>query len=421
MLSPYDRERKLMPILVEATVHGVRVDRDYLRECEGRYVQAVAAAADEIRTRLGAPGLNIGSGPQLAKALDSAGAVTEKIFTAKGNRSTKREVLEDTVSDPELKDLIIYHNTINKALSDFILKWLDFSAEDGRVHPNWNQVRSQSDSGGKGARTGRLSCDRPNLQNPPTEYELVVPDGFPPPPVLRRAFLPEEGHVWVGRDFSGQEMRVAAHFEDGVLLEAYIANPSLDPHELAKQMIHAATGLQYKRKDVKITGFQIIYGGGPGAVSSGLGISYEEGRNFIDDYFRGMPGIKDLGDLTRAIGRRGGCIRTWAGRRYYTEPPKIVNGRWRKFEYKLLNYLIQGSASDQTKDCIIHWYHEGRRPGDVFLATVHDEINLSVPEESWEESIDALRISMDRDLFDCPMRSEGYMGPTWGDVEKLAT
>lgn len=420
MMSPYDRERKLMPILVEATRRGVRVDRPLLLTMVGTYEQAVAEAAERVRSALNAPDLSISSGRSLAAALDAAGAVTHQVFTDKGNRSVKREVLETTIADGELKNAIIYHNTISKCLSDFIRKWVTFSESDGRVHPNWNQVRSRDDfGGGKGARTGRLSCDSPNLQNPPNEYHLVVPGGLPEPPVLRRVFLPEPGHVWCKRDFSGQEIRVAAHFEDGTLLAGYVENPSLDPHEMARQMIETVAHLAFERKQVKITAFQIIYGGGPAAVSVQVGCDYDEARNLINAYLTAMPGIARLQRQTRRRGHQKRPIRTWGGRHYYTEPSKFVKGRWRNYEYKLLNYLIQGSAADQTKQCICDW-EDMRSPDAIFLATVHDEINISAPEESWEEHMDTLRRAMDQDLFDCPMRSEGFVGPNWADIKEAA-
>lgn len=409
-----------MPILVRATQRGVLMDRDLLKRHATQYMAALDVVEERVRTALGVSTLNISSGKQLGPALDAAGAVTHQVFTDKGNRSVKREVLESTIADKDLRNEIIYYNTIRKCLSDFILKWIDFSESDGRVHPNWNQVRSQDDfGGGKGARTGRLSCDGPNLQNPPNEYSIVTPTDCPDPPILRRAFLPEERHLWVKRDFSGQEIRIAAHYEDGILLTAYIENPNLDPHAMAQEMIQVVAGLLFERKQVKITAFQIIYGGGPKAVSGQVGCSYEEAIQLINAYLKSFPGIKELQKDTKYIGRMGQAITTWGGRKYPVEPPKIINGRMRRFEYKLLNYLVQGSAADQTKQCIIDW-HGAKYEHDTFLATVHDEINLSVPEEHWEESMTILREAMDQELFDCPMRSEGFVGKNWADIEECA-
>jgi DNA polymerase I-like protein with 3'-5' exonuclease and polymerase domains len=86
------------------------------------------------------------------------------------------------------------------------------------------------------------------------------------------------------------------------------------------------------------------------------------------------------------------------------------------FSYKLLNYLIQGSAADQTKEALIDW-HENRDWETVFLATVHDEINISAPEGDWKGRMGLLRDCMNRERFDVPMLSEGFVGPNWQDIE----
>jgi len=399
------------------------MDRPRLREYIDRYESAVLELESRIRASLG--DVDKFTGPSLAAALHKAGALTEVVYTPTGKMSTKRSVLEETISDPTLRAEIIYRNVLSKSLSDFMRKWDFFSQADGRVHPNWNQVRSRSSEGSeldKGARTGRLSSDNPNFQNVPTEYlDLIIPSGLPDPPILRKLILPEEGHLWLKRDFSSQEVRILAHFEDGVLLQAYTENPSLDPHEMTRQLIEAATGLRFLRKHVKITGFQIVYGGGPSAVSLNVGCSYKEAEELIRGYMAAMPGVRGLQAMTKTRGYQGLAVCTWGGRLYYTEPPSFSKKFNRKmtFEYKLLNYLIQGSAADQTKECIIDW-DALRWTDDIFMATVHDEICISAPEIHWQDSMDVLRHSMDmeREDFDCPMRSEGFVGPNWADLEE---
>jgi DNA polymerase I-like protein with 3'-5' exonuclease and polymerase domains len=79
--------------------------------------------------------------------------------------------------------------------------------------------------------------------------------------------------------------------------------------------------------------------------------------------------------------------------------------------------LIQGSSADQTKESICNWW-ERKAPDDVFLATVHDEINISAPADDWETSMRILRECMDADIADCPMRSEGLVGPNWFQTEE---
>jgi DNA polymerase I-like protein with 3'-5' exonuclease and polymerase domains len=108
-------------------------------------------------------------------------------------------------------------------------------------------------------------------------------------------------------------------------------------------------------------------------------------------------------------------MKTWGGRHYLPEPPRMINGSLKSFEYKLLNYLIQGSAADQTKQTIIDWDYMYGTDG-VFLAALHDEVNISVPEETGAVAMSHLEEAMNRDRFDVPFRSEGFAGPNFGTL-----
>jgi DNA polymerase-1 len=235
---------------------------------------------------------------------------------------------------------------------------------------------------------------------------------------MRRYLLPEKGHRWIKRDFSSQEIRILAHFEDGPLMRAYQEDPFLDPHSMAKELILDLTSVDYERKDVKMTGFGIIYGMGVPGLAQSIGRPRHVAHNLREAYFKAMPAAAQLAASTRTRGRHGGVVTTWGGRSYSVEPAKVIKGRMRTFEYKLLNYLIQGSAGDQTKQVVID-YHTVKHPDCTFMTTIHDEINVSVPEEDWDFHMAHLRLAMDQDYFDVPMRSEGSYGPNWGELIEM--
>jgi DNA polymerase I-like protein with 3'-5' exonuclease and polymerase domains len=187
---------------------------------------------------------------------------------------------------------------------------------------------------------------------------------------------------------------------------------------MALDIILNLTGVQYARKDIKITGFSIIYGAGATGLSTQLGQDFTSAFNIREAYLNAMPGVRTLMSDVQLRGRSGQPIRTWGGRLYFAEVSKEIDGRIRDLAYKLLNYLIQGSAADQTKESIADWA-DHRKWDAVFLATVHDEINISAPKEEWLEHMATLRECMNRDRFDVPMRSEGFVGPNWEDIENV--
>ena len=425
MEAAYDRERRLLPTLLEGTRRGIRIDRNTLSYHTQVYEECLVQTKGRLVTALGASEGIFDSDELLADALESSGAVTEWVRTPKsGKRSMAKDNIKIVI--PEVKVLMDYKSNLETCLQTFMRPWLEYSEADGRLHPNWNQVRqARNDRFSKGTRTGRLSSDSPNFQNVPTAFEdahgnpLSVPDGMYALPQLRQYCLPEPGHVWIKRDFSSQEIRILAHFEDGALCEAYRADPNLDPHEMARQMIYRMTSQLYDRKPIKITGFSIIYGtGGPG-LSHQLHCPVEDAYAIKKAYLEAMPGVRDLMFDVTSRGRNGEAIRTWGGRLYLAEPAKLIEGRYRDFAYKLLNYLIQGSAADQTKESICDW-EDTRAESHIFLATVHDEINISAPIEEKDEAMKILRLAMDRDRFDVPMLSEGLTGPNWAELGEYA-
>lgn len=413
----YEREKSLCPILIRGERRGIRVDVESLESDLLKYEKSVLWLDRKVWMMLGGTEFNIESSEELANALDKNNAVTGWVSTPTGLRSTARENLLSVIKDPELGKLLTYRGALSHCLSNFYRPWLRFckdSPSGDRMHPEWQQVRQMRGESNdtKGTRTGRLSCTNPNFQNPPNEYELEVPQGFLPLPFMRKYLLPEEGAVWCKRDYSQQELRILAHYTEGRLYSAYRQNPRIDAHETCQDLIRDLTGINLIRKYVKITGFSMIYGSGVPGLARQLGVPEMEAKKIKDAYLAAMPEVGELMRSCQLRGRSGQSIRTWGGRLYPVEPPKIINEAYRSFDYKLLNYLIQGSAADCTKEAIIRW--DSNRGSGVFACTVHDEVNISSFEES---DMRKLREAMESIEFDVPMLTDGFRGDSWYELD----
>jgi DNA polymerase-1 len=416
-LAAYQREQRLRPIIMEGERRGVCCDVELLEADVAQYEGALIRVDRQARKILAAPEANLDSGEELADALDKAGLVKEWPLTPTGRRSTARGALETAVEHPILLPLLQYRGALSHCLSNFGRPWLALAQDyNGRLHPEWNQVRQERGNNDvKGTRTGRLSCSKPNFQNPPNEYSIVIPSGLPDLPIMRKYLIPDKGYVWLKRDYSQQELRILAHYSEGRLFDRYQADPRIDAHEETQALIKEHAGIDLIRKHVKITGFSIIYGSGVPHLSKMLGVTVDDGRATRDAYFAALPEVpKLMNDCTRR-GRMHSSISTWGGREYYAETPKIVKGRYRSFEYKLLNYLIQGSAADCTKESLIRW-NEDKGAGE-FLCTVHDENNIQAPVGRWRQDMTKLRTAMESIEFDVKMLSDGYFGKSWATLE----
>lgn len=412
MEDPYRREIELSKYLYEAEFRGVPINRDKLIADIPLYEAMLVQCDLAISARLG--NMPIETPHQLATALVAAGYPLRK--TPTGRISTSQDALQEAIrDDKDLLDLLAYRGACKTLLGTFMKPWVAFSARDGRLHPSWNQVRGER----YGTKTGRLSCSTPNLQNVPTEFEFDyhgILAGFAPLPFMREYIMPEPGEVLVAADFNGQEMRLLAHFAEGKAAEIYRDNPRADFHQIAVTLVEATSGNIWssqdptkKRKQAKITGFSLIYGAGVPALAAQLGIPGHEAAKIKTAYLKAIPGLKDF---QKDVSSRPE-VKTWGGRWIPVEPAKAnEDGSVWTFEYKLVNHLIQGSASDQTKESIVQ-YHRRKHRGR-FMMTVHDENVISVSLEALLGDCQALAYAMEQlPGFDVPFIVEFEYGSNW--------
>lgn len=430
MGAAYDRERRLMPLLLAAEQRGLRINVPLLRK-ELKVYEAVLLKVDEwIRTQLRAPNLNLDSNDELVQALLKAkvAKAADFLMTPGGEISASKASLREALDNRgggRLFQAIGYRNRLTTCLTMFMRRWLAEAEETGgTVHPSWHQVRQGKggDGGGNmGARTGRLITSDPNFLNLSKDFEGKE-DGYTHPtwwrglprlPLVRRYVLPAKGAKWGHRDYNQQELRICAHFEDGALMHRYQEDPRLDVHEFVRQEIHRVYGVLMDRRPVKILNFGMLYGLGFAGLARKLGSTYEQAKEIKGAQQLALPGVKELEQSIKQLGRSGEPIRTWGGRLYWTEEPRIKDGEVQRFEYKLLNYLIQGSAADATKEAVLR-YHEVAKDGH-FDVTVYDEVNCSMYDVKSE--MRRLREAMESVKFDVKLVSDAKVGPSWGELK----
>lgn len=420
----YDRERELMPILLRNERQGLRFDVERAEKDLPEYEAALLRADDWLRKRLKVNSLNVDANEEVADALQSAGVVTEWAMTKTGKRSVaKANLTIDRFKDTEVFKVLGYRNRLATVLSLDLRPWAQ-AAGNGYIYTEWNQVRqSHGNDAIKGARTGRISCSR--FMNVSKDFEDKN-DGWsmpriklPPLPLVRKYLLPDTGCWWGHLDYNQQEFRITAHYSEGELLETYQKDPRTDYHTMMQKRLKEMAGLDLPRRPTKFVNFGIEYGMGAALLAVKLGVDVATAHKIIHAVKRAAPSLMALDRQLKEMGQKGDAIRTWGGRRYYCEPPKYVEKYKRNmtFEYKLLNYLIQGSAADCTKEAIIR-YDKLKKDGRM-LVTVHDEINISVPKPALKAECRRLQEAMESVEFDVPMLVDAEAGLNWGEMKPL--
>lgn len=414
MGEAYDRERRLLYPLLRMEPHGVRVDVRRLQRDIKAYRRWMVRVDAWIRRRIKAgESLNINAPQQLVQAMIKAGKYDEKkagVTPKSGQPKADRRTIQEACTDTKLVEALRYHGQLKTYLGTFMEPWLTTASETGGlIYTAWSSTRQDEATGAHGARTGRLASS-PNFQNIPKRREEMTASplkDLPALPYPRSYIVPfSKHHTLLDRDYNQQELRLLAHFEDGALIEAYDDDPWLDFHTNAQTLINNMLGTSWDRRPVKNTVFGLIYGMGVGTLAEKNGITVKESRTLKEAVLSSFEGIRALYREMRRRAIANEPLRTWGGREYFVEEPRFVRGRWRTFDYKLVNVLIQGSAADIIKEAVIR-YDEMKLKDEKLLLTVHDEILASVPTRSVRPGMERLRRAMEFDALDVPLLSEG--------------
>jgi DNA polymerase I-like protein with 3'-5' exonuclease and polymerase domains len=436
MGEAYDRERKLMPILLRNAREGMRVDVAGLERDLPLMKQGVEKADVWLRRRLG--DINLDSDKQLAESLLSTGSVTDLERTPKGQLSvSKKSLTIDKFRDERVFQALSYRSKMSTCINMFVEPWLDLSKSDGVIHPNWSQVRSPKGGGNdtNGARSGRIICTRPNFLNIPKRFKKDISAGYKHPaflrtielPYIRTYCLPDKGKAWGRRDFSQQEVRLVANAEDGPMMQGFLNDPNYDIHELVRaetEKALQAAGLRgsFDRDTAKTVVFGRIYGQGLSGLMQSLKLGESERsvakviQNAINT---ALPTLKELDDAMKALFKRGEPIRTIGGRLYYCEPSTYSEkyGRDLDYSYKALNYYAQGGGADVTKQTLILYDEHPKRQGRMTVS-VYDEVDFSCAKSNMRGEMKILRECMLTSLpCDVPLLSDGETGPNWGTLK----
>src|SRR5216110_1518455 len=399
-------ELPLLPVLVDMEWRGVRIDVARLSEISRTFAAELAALERTIHQAAGTD-FNINSTPQLRHVLFEKHQLPV-IKKTKTGPSTDYEVLEQLADmGHEVPRLLIEYRELSKLKSTYVDALPGFiNPLTGRIHTSFNQT---------GAATGRLSSSDPNLQN--------IPVRTPRGEIIRRAFVAPPGAMLLTADYSQIELRLLAHLSgDPAFVAAF--EQGGDIHRQTAAIIFDVTQDQVTaemRARAKTINFATIYGQGPFALSRQLGITQEEAKEFIREYFARFSGVRAWLDRTVAMAREHGYVETLFGRRRYIPELKDRNYNILAFgERTATNSPLQGSAADLIKIAMIRIARALKEQGlaSRMILQVHDELVVEVPNGEEEAATDVVKRNMERaaDLR-VPLVVSVGMGMNWVDAK----
>lgn len=401
MLEQYDIEKRCIIKAIEMEREGINIDYKMLEPDLIKAKKIFKQAENAVQKTLG--DINLNSPNQKIEAFERKGLIKRWEKTEKGNPKTSIDSLMRVCTDKKLVQHLDTYSKYSKLIGTYMQPWLNSALENnGKFFPWFNTIKGDND---KGTYTGRFSSNFQQVPREPKDKSI---------PFLRNYIIADKkSHLLFNRDYSNQEVRILAHFEDGVLLAAFIQNPELDGHGFVNEMIIIKTGTDYGRPAIKACNFLMVYGGGPKALARNLDIPLSLAEEIFEAHGEALPGVADLKDDLRVMARNDELFKTAGGRWYDFEEG---------FEYVALNTLIQGSAADHSKRGLLNVDDMIKAEGyDArIMLQVHDEFMCSGPKRQKVKFMKDFKAAMEQDkLFDLPMLSDGKIGERWGQMQKV--
>jgi DNA polymerase-1 len=397
-------ELPLASVLAEMEETGIRIDRAALAamgEEFGRQLRGLEAEC----FRLAGREFNLNSPNQLREVLfNELKLPTKGLKKTKSGYSTDVDVLTKLAESHELPRKLLEYRAIAKLKSTYV-DGLTPLIKDGRVHTSFHQALTA---------TGRLSSTDPNLQNIPAR----TVEGRR----IRRAFTADEGWLMLSADYSQIELRVLAHLSgDPVLLDAFASGEDIHQRTASEVMgIKPEAVDANARRLAKVINFGIIYGMGPQRLASELDIPLKEASDYIERYFKRLPGVSAYLEQCLKEARERGYVTTYLGRRrYLPELSSPQGGARAQAERIAINTPIQGTAADLIKMAMVGLHRALRDYQDRarMLLQVHDELLFEVRRDATDRVSGIVREQMENVArLQVALRVELKSGPNWAEL-----
>lgn len=339
----WNKETDFIRLLIKMEDRGVRINQTLVEGELDRGQARMAAIQEELE-------LNPSSPTDLYKLLIEELNLPVVKKTPGGKVSFDKQAMVEyeamlAAMDDDRASLILEYRGYQKTISSNYKPYRDLLSPDGRLRPNYKM---------HGTVTGRLSCEKPNLQQIPRVSDKPWNGS------LKRAFIAEPGFTLWEADYSQLELRLAAAYaKESELLEVFNSGRDVFT-EMAKR-------LGFTRHDTKTLTYTIQYGGGASRISNVFGVSLARAGEIKDEYFSTYPGFRKMSNNAATKCRRQGFLRLWSNRRRHFFDPQNE-------AHKAFNSVIQGGAAEIVKHTMLRLAKEVDSDDCRMLLQIHDSI-----------------------------------------------
>ena len=355
-LEYWDSRQKIVRVFVKMEGRGVRVDTALC-------MRMIAIGETQMAEVLELLGLNHSSPKDQYKLfVEKLGLPILKSSKKTGKPSFDKEVMEqyeEILNNRETLDdtatLVLTYRGWQKAVSSNYKPYVELLSPDGRLRPNYKL---------HGTKTGRKSCEKPNLQQIPRVSDKPW-NGH-----MKSAFIAEDGYELWEFDYSQLEFRLgaayAAQFQSDLPLIEIFSDPERDVFTEMSKLEN------WPRQKIKTRTYTIQFGGGVNRLKTVFGVSEGAAFEIREKFFAQYPGFKKVMDMASSKVRTKSKLQLWSG-------------RYRHFMYgadeahKGFNAVIQGGAADIMDMVMIRLSEEVDNEQECrMLLQVHDSVLFEI-------------------------------------------
>jgi DNA polymerase I-like protein with 3'-5' exonuclease and polymerase domains len=166
------------------------------------------------------------------------------------------------------------------------------------------------------------------------------------------------------------------------------------------------------RDQAKTFIYAFIYGAGDAKIGSIVGGSRLDGKRLKERFLSGTPALAKLRDRVFRAATTGRI--------------KGLDGRYLQIrsEHSALNVLLQGAGAIVMKKALVIFYKDllakRLKPSEYFVANIHDEWQLDVPEHLAESvanvGVNAIRKTAAALGLNCPLDGGCKIGNNWAET-----
>lgn len=388
-------EQPLLEVVKDMQINGITIDNIQVARIREECQKHVFNVLEKIEYLM--PNVNLNSPKQLRNHFVDKKRLKPLAFSAKTKQpSVNKEFFEHYETDkrcPEIKALLAYKK-YNKILSTFIPALTTGINSNYKIYAQFRQ---------SGTKTGRFSSSNPDMQNIPR-----TTDEFD----IRAAIIADEGHVFIGADYSQIELRLATHFSQ----EPHMVKVYREGGDIHQETANACGST---RQEAKTINFGLLYGMYYKTLAKLLEVDYETAIAYHEQFWKRYNVLGKFMDSVKKIAVNRGYTETLFGRKrhltneFFDKEPFQKSAELRS----IANAIIQGSGADLMKLAMVDMYQPLKNIGARIVLTVHDECLVSCPKSKVKQGIKIVTDAMlkyDYKLV-VPLEIDLKVGKNWSE------